>query len=131
MKPEMDHTIIHFEIPANDVEKIKGFYEQVFGWKIVQAAGPIEYWVIQTVPVDPKGMLIRPGVNGGMYKRQVPESKPINYYSVESINDFLDKIVKLGGKVTQPKQEVPEVGWIAAAEDPEGNAFALIEPIPV
>jgi predicted enzyme related to lactoylglutathione lyase len=126
----MDHTIIHFEIPANDVEKIKSFYERVFGWKIVQAAGPIEYWVIQTVPVDPKGMLLHPGVNGGMYKRQVPESKPINYYSVESITDFLDKIVKLGGKVTQPKQEVPEVGWIAAAEDPEGNAFALIEPIP-
>ena len=127
----MDHTIIHFEIPANDVEKIKRFYEQVFGWTIVQATGPIEYWVIQTVPVDPKGMLLRPGVNGGMYKRQVPESKPINYYSVESITAFLEKIVKAGGKVTQPKQEVPEVGWIAAAEDPEGNAFALIEPIRV
>jgi uncharacterized protein len=127
----MYHTIIHFEIPANDVEKIKRFYEQVFGWNIVQAAGPIEYWVIQTVPVDPKGMLLRPGVNGGMYKRQVPESKPINYYSVESITDFLNKIVKAGGKITQPKQEVPEVGWIAAAEDPEGNAFALIEPLRV
>jgi predicted enzyme related to lactoylglutathione lyase len=127
----MDHTIVHFEIPANDVEKIKAFYEQVFGWNIVQASGPIEYWVIQTVPVDSKGMLLRPGVNGGMYKRQVPESKPINYFSVESISGFLDKIVKHGGKVTQPKQEVPEVGWIAAAEDPEGNAFALIEPIKV
>ncbi len=127
----MDHTIVHFEIPANDVEKIKAFYERVFGWNIVQAAGPIEYWVIQTVPVDPKGMLLHPGVNGGMYKRQVPESKPINYYSVESITEFLEKIVKAGGKVTQPKQEVPEVGWIAAAEDPEGNAFALIEPIRV
>ena len=51
-----------------------------------------------------------------------PESKPINYIRVESISDFLDKIVKSGGKITQTKQEVPEVGWIAAAEDPEGNA---------
>ena len=76
-------------------------------------------------------MLIRPGVNGGMYKRLGPESKPINYFSVESISEFLDKIVKGGGKVTQPKQEVPEVGWIAAAEDPEGNAFALLEPLKV
>jgi uncharacterized protein len=128
-EPELDHTIIHFEIPADNVEKIKAFYEQVFGWTIQQAPGPIEYWTIQTVPVDPKGMLLRPGVNGGMYKRQIPDSNPINYFSVESISDFLDKIVKLGGKVTQTKQEVPEVGWIAAAEDPEGNAFALIEPI--
>ncbi|MCL2359098.1 MAG: VOC family protein [Nitrososphaerota archaeon] len=127
----MDHTIVHFEIPANNVEKIKKFYENVFGWKIVQAGGPIEYWIIQTVPTDNKGMILRPGVNGGMYKRQIPEGKSINYYSVESITDFLEKIVKLGGKIIQPKQEVPEVGWIAAAEDPEGNAFALIEPLKV
>jgi predicted enzyme related to lactoylglutathione lyase len=131
VKTNMDHTIMHFEIPADDVEKLKAFYEQVFGWTITQTAGPIEYWVIQTVPVDPKGMLIRPGVNGGMYKRLGPESKPVNYFSVESISDFLEKIVKLGGKVTQPKQEVQEVGWIAAAEDPEGNAFALLEPLQV
>ena len=127
----MDHTLMHFEIPANNVEKLKRFYEEVFGWKIIQASGPIEYWVIQTVPVDPNGMLMRPGVNGGMYKKQVPESKPVNYFAVESISDFLAKIEKLGGKVTQPKQEVPEIGWIAAAEDPEGNLFALIQPIRV
>ncbi len=125
----MDHTIIHFEIPANDVEKLKSFYEQLFGWKILQADGPIEYWIIQTVPTDEKGMLQSPGVNGGMYKRIVPESKSINYISVESIGDFLEKIVKLGGKIIQAKQEVPEVGWIAAAEDPEGNQFALLQPM--
>ena len=125
----MDHTVIHFEIPANDVEKIKAFYEQIFGWKIIQMPGPIDYWVIQTVPVDANGMPLRPGVNGGLYKRLLPETKPINYFAVESISDFLTKIEKLGGKVTQPKQEVPNVGWIAAAEDPEGNSFALIQPL--
>ena len=127
----MDHTIIHFEIPADNMEKLKAFYETVFGWTITQVPGPIDYWVIQTVPIDPNGAPIRPGVNGGMYKRMEPENKPINYFSVESITDFLDRIVKLGGKVTQPKQEIPEVGWIAAAEDPEGNAFALLEPIKI
>ncbi len=127
----MDHTIVHFEIPAKDVEKVKAFYEKVFGWTITQADGPIEYWIIQTVPIDRNGRLLRPGVNGGMYRWMGPESKPVNYYEVESINDFIEKIVKLGGKVTQPKQEVPEVGWIAAAEDPEGNAFALLEPLKV
>ncbi len=125
----MDHTIVHFEIPAQDVEKVKAFYEKVFGWTITQADSPIEYWIIQTVPIDQNGRLVRPGVNGGMYRRVSPDNKPVNYYEVESINDFLDKIVKLGGRVTQPKQEVPEVGWIAAAEDPEGNAFALLEPL--
>jgi uncharacterized protein len=125
----LDHTLIHFEIPANNVEKLKKFYEELFGWTITLAPGPIEYWVIQTVPTDENGMLKRPGVNGGMYKKQDPQNKPINYYSVESITDFLAKIEKMGGKITQPKQEVPEVGWIAAAEDPEGNQLALIQPI--
>ncbi len=125
----MDHTIVHFEIPANDIDKLKAFYEQVFGWKIIPTAGPIDYWIIQTVPVDNNGMLLRSGVNGGMYRRQEPTNKPINYFAVESINDFLAKIVKLGGKILQPKEEVPNVGWIAAAEDPEGNQFALIQPL--
>jgi predicted enzyme related to lactoylglutathione lyase len=125
----MDHTIIHFEIPANDVEKLKKFYEETFGWTITLAPGPIEYWIIQTVPTDKNGLPQRPGVNGGMYKKQNPQGKPINYFSVESINDFLEKIVKKGGKITQPKEEVPEVGWIAAAEDPEGNQFAILQPM--
>lgn len=125
----MDHTIIHFEIPANDVEKLKKFYEEIFGWTITLAPGPIEYWIIQTVPTDQNGMPQRPGVNGGMFKKQNPQGKPINYFSVESINDFLEKIVKKGGKITQPKEEVPEVGWIAAAEDPEGNQFAILQPM--
>jgi predicted enzyme related to lactoylglutathione lyase len=127
----MDHTIIHFEIPASDVEKLRLFYEQVFGWKIIQADSPIEYWIIQTVPTDENGMLQRPGINGGMYKRITPETKPLNYFSVENIHEYLEKIQKLGGKVMQAIQEVPEVGWIAAVEDPEGNAFALLQPIKV
>lgn len=125
----MDHTLIHFEIPANDVEKLKKFYEEVFGWKIIQSPGPIDYWVIQTVPTDSEGMLQRPGVNGGMYQKLQQTEKPLNYFSVESITDFLKKIQNLGGKVLSPKQEVPDVGWVAAATDPEGNQFALIESI--
>jgi uncharacterized protein len=125
----MDHTIIHFEIPAANVDKLKRFYEEVFGWKIIQVEGPIEYWIIQTVPVDKNGMLQAPGVNGGMYQKTEPQSKPVNYFSVESIDAFLEKIQKLGGKATSPKQEVPNVGWIATAEDPEGNQFALIQPM--
>jgi len=127
----MDHTIVHFEIPAQDVEKLKRFYEEVFGWKIIQYPSPLDYWVIQTVPVDSNGMPLRPGVNGGMIRKQEPGIKPINYFAVESINDFLAKIQKLGGKVISPKQEVMNVGWIAAAEDPEGNQFALIQPLQV
>ena len=124
----MDHTIIHFEIPAVDPEKLKQFYAGLFGWKIEKYPGPIEYWMIQTVPTDDRGMLQRPGVNGGMVKKDRVDQKPVNYISVESIDDAIKKVSKLGGKIVSPKQEVPNVGWIAAAMDPEGNHIALLQP---
>lgn len=125
----MDSTIIHFEIPAADVEKLKKFYEGLFGWKIEKYPGPMEYWMIHTVPVDEEGMLLRPGVNGGMVKKERAEQKPVNYISVESIDESIEKVKALGGKIVIKKQEVPNVGWIATAVDPEGNQIALLQPM--
>ncbi len=124
----MDHTIIHFEIPATDFEKLRKFYAGLFGWKIEKYPGSMEYWMIQTVPVDEKGMALRPGVNGGIVKKERPEQKPVNYISVENLDESIEKVKALGGKMTSPKQEVPNVGWIASAADPEGNQIALLQP---
>jgi predicted enzyme related to lactoylglutathione lyase len=41
----------------------------------------------------------------------------------------LEKVKALGGKIVQQKQEVPGVGWIAIALDPEGNQVAMLQPI--
>lgn len=127
----MDHTLVHFEIPADDLEKLRKFYSKLFGWKIEKFPRPIPYWMIETVPVDEKGMPVRTGVNGGMYKKDNPELKPVNYISVESIDEYIEKIKTLGGTIVQPKQEVPDVGWIAVALDPEGNQFAMLQPMRV
>jgi predicted enzyme related to lactoylglutathione lyase len=125
----MDHTVVHFEIPANNVEKLGKFYAELFGWKIEKMPGPIEYWTIGTVPVDEKMTPLRAGVNGGLYKKERPENKPVNYISVESIDQFIEKVKALGGKILQSKQEVPSVGWIAIALDPEGNQVAMLQPV--
>ena len=37
----MDHTIVHFEIPADNVEKLQKFYSELFGWKIEKMPGPV------------------------------------------------------------------------------------------
>ncbi len=127
----MDHTIVHFEIPADDVEELGKFYSKLFDWKIIHS--PVEgmdYWVIHTVPTDDKGMLQRPGVNGGMFPR-LPEQKglnAVNYITVENIDEYIEKVANLGGKVLMPKQHVPTVGYIALAMDPEGNQFGLLQP---
>jgi len=122
----VDHTIVHFEIPADNVEKLRRFYSELFGWKI-EKEGAIDYWMIETVPVNEKGMPIRPGINGGMMKRQNPGHKPTNYIAVESVDKYVRKIEALGGKVLVPKMEVPGIGWWAMAIDPEGNQFAILE----
>ena len=62
-----------------------------------------------------------------MYKKEHPELKSVNYILVEDIDEYIQKIKQLGGTITQPKQEVPGVGWIALAIDPEGNSFAIIQ----
>ncbi len=123
----VDHTIVHFEIPADDVKKLRKFYSELFGWKIEKMPGFMEYWNVETVPVDDKGEPVRPGVNGGMMKKQNPEHKPVYYIAVESVDDYSKKIEKLGGKVTVPKTEIPGTGWWAFALDPEGNLFGLFE----
>jgi len=125
----LDHTIVHFEIPADNLEKMKKFYGDLFGWKIEKMPGGMEYWGIQTVPVDDKGMAMRPGVNGGMMKRQMPEHKPVNYISVESVDEYSKKVVNLGGQIIVPKMEIPGMGWWALALDPEGNQIGLFEII--
>ena len=127
----MDHTIVHFEIPADNVEKLKKFYEGVFGWKIIKAPMQgYDYWLVQTVPTDEKGMPQRPGVNGGMFQRQ-PQHKgfmQVNYITVENIDEYIAKVKKLGGKILMPKQQVPTVGWVAVVVDPEGNQVGLLQP---
>jgi hypothetical protein len=125
----VDHTIVHFEIPADDIQKVKNFYGKLFGWKIEKTPGPVDYWSIETVPVDKKGEPIRPGVNGGMMKKQNPQHKPFNYILVESVSEYSKKIEVLGGKVIVPKMEVPGVGWWALALDPEGNQFGILESV--
>jgi predicted enzyme related to lactoylglutathione lyase len=125
----MDHTIVHFEIPADDVEKLRKFYSALFGWKIERMPGPVEYWGVATVPVNEKGMPQRPGVNGGMMKRQNPEHKPVNYIAVESVDEYVKKIEALGGRVIAPKMEVPGIGCGASALDPEGNQFAILQSV--
>ena len=131
VKKKMDNTIVHFEIPADNIKELSKFYSSLFDWKIIHT--PVEgmdYWIIQTVPTDDNGMVLRPGVNGGMFARQ-PEQKrinPVNYITVENIDEHIQKVTNLGGKILIPKQQVPTVGYIALATDPEGNQFGLLQP---
>src|SRR5207245_3607982 len=67
----MHHTrVVHFELPADNEERAKSFYQKVFGWDISKYPG-MEYHVVGTTEVDPKTrMPTQPGaINGGLTKR--------------------------------------------------------------
>jgi uncharacterized protein len=121
------HTIIHFEIPADDPGKLAEFYTNLFGWNIEKLPGEAEYWGITTVEVDAQGRPSEPGVNGGMMRRQVPEQTPLNYISVESVEEYTAKATELGATVLMEKMPVPGTGWFAVLVDPQGNPFAVWE----
>lgn len=123
----VDHTVFHFEIPAHDIERLRTFYAQLLGWKITKVPGPREYWNIETIPIDEKGIPVRPGINGSMVKKVSPEHKPVNYIAVDSVDECCRKVEELGGKIIDPKQEIPRVGWWALLSDPEGNEFGVFE----
>lgn len=130
----MDHTVVHFEIPADDPERAAKFYRELFGWDVGKfdgsAAGGIEYWMVHTVPTNPDGMPARPGVNGGLMRRMYTGQPPVNYIGVEDVDEFVRKAEKLGAKTLMAKSPVPGMGWFAQLNDTEGNLFAVWQTDP-
>jgi uncharacterized protein len=124
----MNHGVAHFEIPASDPDKLSDFYSQLFGWQIQKMdMGGMAYYAIMSVPTDEQsGMPKEPGaINGGMYARQAPDQKPVNYVNVESVDEYVSKAKQLGATVVMDKMPVPEMGWYAQLTDPDGNLFGV------
>ena len=129
-------TIVHFEIPADDVERAKKFYSDLFGWKMEKWPGTgnkgssssnMEYWIISTT--NDKGN--KAAIGGGMMKRHDPPDQHhqhiTNFIDVSSVDEYSSKIEKLGGKVVVSKMAVPGMGYFAVCHDTENNSFGIWE----
>ena len=113
--------VVHFEIPADNPEKVAKFYESVFGWKVEKWAGPVEYWLVMTG--NPK----EPGIDGGITRKEAPFTSTVNTIGVASVDEFIEKAKAAGGKLAVPKNAVPGVGYQAYLTDPDGNLFGIHE----
>jgi predicted enzyme related to lactoylglutathione lyase len=125
-------TIVHFEMPADDVERAKKFYTDLFGWKIEKWPGTsskdsssssMEYWIVSTT--DDKGN--KAPIGGGLMKRQGQHQQITNFIDVNSVDEYSSKIEKLGGKVVVTKMAVPGMGYFAVCHDTENNSFGIWE----
>lgn len=118
----MDSRLIHFQIPADDVDKLADFYRKLFEWKIEPMGPPeMQYWAIETVPGD------KNAVSGGMMKRQNPGQSITDYILVADVAASLAKAQELGAQVLVGKTEIPDMGWFGVIMDPQHNVIGVFE----
>mgnify|MGYP000660477607 CR=1 FL=1 len=113
----MGKPVVHWEINTKDPARLHEFYAELFDWKI-DANNPINYGLVDTGG--------KRGINGGIGPTD-GENYVTFYVEVEDLQAYLDKAVKLGGKVVVPPTEIPGMVTFAMFTDPEGNRIGLVK----
>jgi uncharacterized protein len=120
---------VHFEIQAADPGRAIAFYTALFGWTFSKWDGPADYWLIKT------GEAGTPGIDGGLLPRKGPPpvamQAVIGYVctvGVDNLDATLKHVGELGTMVVVPKMPIPGIGWLAYANDTEGNIFGMMQP---
>jgi predicted enzyme related to lactoylglutathione lyase len=116
MTDDWARPVVHWEIGAQDPERLRAFYGELFNWAI--GDGPI--------------MDIPPGIGGpeggpGGHIRASKRGGVSLYIQVRDLAGSLAKAVALGGTVVIERLQVPDGATLAAIEDPEGNPVVLVQ----
>ncbi|MEV6237917.1 VOC family protein [Lentzea sp. NPDC051838] len=116
-------TRVKFELPADDLQRAKSFYRNVFGWETQQL--PFEYVLVDTdgEPVDPADS------DGGISPRTEFVQGPVLIIEVESIDDVAPKVEQAGGVLLNEKQRVGDFGFSQYVKDSEGSVLCLWESL--
>jgi predicted enzyme related to lactoylglutathione lyase len=113
------------EVMTRDFARAQQFFADVFGYTYSDMSG--EGFQYATIEVD--GRTIG-GI--GALPAEVPAEVPAHwrvYFAVDNCDDAVDHIVKLGGNVTRPPEDMPYGRW-ADVTDPQGAAFTVIATPP-
>jgi len=112
-----------FEIPVNDIDRAKTFYEAVFEIeiKVQDFDGTLMGWF-----PDNDGVY---GATGSLVKQEsyVPSEKgTLVYFMSKDVQIELDRVEAAGGKIYQEKTKISEEhGCMGVFIDCEGNRVAL------
>jgi hypothetical protein len=122
----MPAPVVHFEIGCKNIDAIKRFYSENFGWEY-DANVPNMGMVTN---LGPYGTNKTDGIGGHINSLGHEPHQFVTFYiQVDDIGTALDKIGKSGGRTLVPKTEVPQMGHFAWFTDPEGNAIGLWTPM--
>ncbi|NSW52990.1 MAG: VOC family protein [Anaerolineae bacterium] len=118
-------NVIHFEIHATEPKILVDFYTNLFGWKISQWEGPMEYYLVDSGEA---------ALGGAIQRRPEgtpPGDHPVNAFvctvEVEDLEAMLGKSTALGASIQLPKMPVPGIGWMAYIKDPDGNLLGMMQ----
>jgi uncharacterized protein len=132
------NPVVHFEVPGEDLERMKKFYSSAFGWEMNQLGQDFgNYVVVMTSESDDKGPLEKGRINGGFYEKKsgMPIVSPSIVVSVDNINEAMEKVKQAGGKILGGSgnpdgyDDIPGVGLYCAFEDSEGNRLSMLQPV--
>ena len=117
-----ENPVNWFEIYVDDMERAKNFYEAVLGVKLEKMPGPdIEMWAF---PMEENGA----GAAGSLVHMdgfKAGSNSTIVYFSCEDSATEESRVETAGGKVFKTKFSIGPYGFIALANDTEGNMFGL------
>jgi uncharacterized protein len=111
--------ITHIEFPADDTERARRFYSELFGWQFRAMEGFDGYFLFNTGSAEAGGAIGERGRSTGERTRL--------YVETDSIDAVLPRVPELGGEVLVEKTEIPGQGWYAVINDSEGNELGLYE----
>jgi predicted enzyme related to lactoylglutathione lyase len=122
----MSGRVVHFEIPYDDGQRARLFYNVVFGWEMTELP-EMGYTLVTSGPSGEEGP-DEPGfINGGMMPRQEPFDSPNLVLDVESIEVALQAVNDAGGTIVSEREPVGDMGFAAYFKDTEGNLVGLWE----
>ena len=120
----MGQPVVHFEIIAKDVENVRSYYSELFGWEI-DASNPMNYGVIaREGNTNADGV----GIGGGIGAAPDGYEGHVTFYiEVPDIEATLQKAESLGGERRFGPDEVPGAGiLIGQFADPGGRVIGLM-----
>lgn len=123
--------VVHFEMPADDRNRMAKFYAKVFGWKTELMGPDMGNYVVVTTTETNDGIPKNPGaINGGFYPKQkdMPAQYPSVVISVDDIRKSMREVAEAGGKVLGEPMEIPGIGQYVSFIDTEGNRVSLLQP---
>lgn len=129
------NPVVHFELPAENKDRMVDFYEKAFGWQM-QRLGPEmgNYIVVSTTEAGEDGRPKSPGaINGGFFEKSKENQLPSVVIAVDNIKAAMKDIEEAGGKIiggSKPGEpdDIPGVGLYIAFRDTEGNRLSILEP---